>query len=439
MRARGTVGFSLLIALALLWLPSPQAVSAINAAPGAGSPVDKALVYLKGRQQSDGGFAEPGSRSSDQLTTWVVCSIASAGRDPGSWRKSGKSPLDYLSNSARKIQKLSELDKYCLAICSSGKNPRSFGGRDFVKDIRAALSEDGHIGDMVNEHCWSVLALAAAGETLPEASRNWLATQQNLDGGYGYAAGTTSDPDDTGSALQALIASGEPGNSNTVSRAISFLHFCQSPDGGFSYQSGESNVASAAWAVQGLVAAGQDIKSIAWAPSGKSPSDYLMSMQQADGHFRYTNSADTNPAWMTAEVIPALLGKPFPLILASASPAAQSAPEPTLGVPADNTAADSPLDSPVSAGSTNDSAANAQSATGSSTPAQQQSAPSESNARSGTAPLRSKTLAVKSSALQNGSSKRSAALIVIIILCLLAAVGLAVILVRLLYSGRVAD
>jgi Prenyltransferase and squalene oxidase repeat len=292
---------------------------------------------------------------------------------------------------------------------------------------------------MVNEHCWSVLALAAAGETLPEASRNWLAAQQNLDGGYGYAAGTASDPDDTGSALQALIASSEPGNSNTVSRAVSFLHFCQSPDGGFYYQGGESNVASAAWAVQGLVAAGQDVKSSAWAPSGKSPSDYLLSMQQADGHFRYTNSADTNPAWMTAEVIPALLGKPFPIKQANASPATQSAPEPTLGVPADNTAANSSLDSSVSAGPTNDSAANAQSATGSSTPAQQQSAPSESNARSGTVPRQSKTLAAQNSAVQNGSSKRSAALIVIIILCSLAAVGLVGVLVRLLYNYRVAD
>ncbi len=166
---------------------------------------------------------------------------------------------------------------------------------------------------MINEHCWGVLALAAAAEALPDSSRGWLAAQQNIDGGFGYSTGSGSDPDDTGAALQALIASGEPPQSNTVARAVSYMHFCQSADGGFAYQTNESNVGSAAWAVQGLVAAGQDVGSSAWAPSGKTPLDYLLKMQQSDGHFKYTSSLDANPAWMTAEAIPALLGKPFPL------------------------------------------------------------------------------------------------------------------------------
>lgn len=281
-------------------------------ASGSG-PVGKALEYLKGRQQSNGGFAEPGSGASDQLTTWVVCGLAAAGQDPASWKKSGKSPLDFLAARAGGLSKLTELEKYCLAVSSAHGDPRSFGGRNLVEDIKGRMSSDGHIGDMINEHCWGVLALAAAAEALPDASRGWLASQQNIDGGFGYSAGSGSDPDDTGAAMQALIASGEPPQSNTISRAVSYMHFCQSADGGFAYQTDESNVGSAAWAVQGLVASGQDVGSAAWAPSGKTPLDYLLKMQQSDGHFKYTRTLDSNPTWMTAEAIPALQKKPFPL------------------------------------------------------------------------------------------------------------------------------
>ncbi len=91
-------------------------------ASGSGS-VGKALEYLKGRQQPDGGFAEPGSGASDQLTTWVICGLASAGQDPGSWKKSGNSPLDYLAARAGGLTKLTELEKYCLAVCSARQRP----------------------------------------------------------------------------------------------------------------------------------------------------------------------------------------------------------------------------------------------------------------------------------------------------------------------------
>lgn len=316
---------AVLIALFALLLVAP-AVAAFQAredgqaqtAPqsqtqGDGSWSGKAIAYLKARQQSDGGFAEPGKSSSELLTMWTVCGLASVGQDVNSWRKSGNSPLDFLSSRASKLTKLTDIEMACLAASSAGRDPRSFGGRNLVAEIKAKMASDGHIGDLVNEHCWGVIALKAAGEALPDGSRSWLVSRQNIDGGYGYGADTGSDPDDTGAALQALIAAGESPQGNAVKRAISYLHFCQSPDAGFTYNADQSNVASTAWAVQGIVAAGQDPGSQDWTRSGKTPLDYLGGTQQSDGHFRYMKSSDANAAWMTAEALPAMSKKAFPL------------------------------------------------------------------------------------------------------------------------------
>jgi len=308
----------LLIMLVVLAIFAGPAVPALAQTPGAdslatGSSTNKALDYIRAHQQPDGGFSEPGGKSSGQLTSWVVCALAAAGQDAGSVRKSGKSPLDYLASLAGSTSKLTDLEKDCLAVCAAGSNPRSFGGKDLVAAVKAHMAADGHIGDMVNEHCWGMLALAAAGEQLPASSRAWLTARQNIDGGFGYATDSGSDPDDTGAALQALIAAGESKGSSAVTRAVSFLQFCQSSDGGFTWQSQGSNVGSTSWCVQGLVAAGEDPGSSKWTTSGKTPLDFLSRMQQGDGHFRQSVTIDPNPVWMTAEALPAVLKKPFPI------------------------------------------------------------------------------------------------------------------------------
>jgi iron complex transport system substrate-binding protein len=307
--------FAVAIALSILMLglAAPAVAQDAGETLGVSSSVKKALDYLKSRQQSDGGFAEPRGSSSDELTAWVIAGVKSAGVDPASWRKSGKSPINYLEAHAKGWTKLTDLEKACLAVSCAGADPRSFGGRNLVAEIKSHAAADGHIGGMVNEHCWGIIALAAAGEPLPAGARGWLVARQNIDGGYGFSSDSGSDPDDSGAALQALIAVGEDTKSNPVSRVISYLHFCQAPDGGFSFQTDESNVGSTAWAVQGMVAAGENPRADAWKSGGKTPIDYLSGMQQSDGHFRFCKSNDTNLVWMTAETIPALMGKAYPL------------------------------------------------------------------------------------------------------------------------------
>jgi len=280
---------------------------------GFGAIVDKALRYLYARQESDGGFAEPGKQSQDQLTCWAICAIASAGENPVNLKKSGNSPLDFLLRHAKDWKNFTDIERACLAVSSAGGNPRSFGGRNLVSEIKAKISNDGHIGSAINEHIWGMIALAAAGEKVPAECRAWLRSAQNSDGGFSFSQGSESDPDDTGAAIQALGASGEDASSSSIKRALEYLRFCQAPDGGFCWRSSVSNTASTSWAVQGIAAAGEDPASDAWKKGGKTPIDFLEGMQQEDGHIKYMEGNDSQPAWMTAEAIPALLKKPYPL------------------------------------------------------------------------------------------------------------------------------
>jgi energy-coupling factor transport system substrate-specific component len=143
-----------------------------------------------------------------------------------------------------------------------------------------------------------------AGRTL-----SWLARQQNRDGGFSFAtAGGGSDVDDTGAALEALGRRG-----SVTGGAVAFIRRQQSLDGGFPAQpGGQSNAQSTAFAIQGLLAAGVDPDSL-HRHGAISPLGYLRSLIAADGHVRYSRSADHTPVWVTAQALMALQRRALPI------------------------------------------------------------------------------------------------------------------------------
>ena len=67
---------------------------------------------------------------------------------------------------------------------------------------------------------------------------------------------------------------------------------------------GGANAQSTAWAVQGLLAAGVSPAKVR--KGGRTPFDYLASLQAADGHYRYSRSSDQTPVWVTAQALQAV-------------------------------------------------------------------------------------------------------------------------------------
>jgi hypothetical protein len=330
---RRTASIAILTASILTGVLTAQPACAVDRASAAA--ITRALDYLHACQRSDGGFAEKGAVSSEQLTAWAIVAISSVGEDPASWAKGTATPLTYLARTPSRWTATTDYARTVLAAVAAGQDARHFAGVDLVDKIQADRHTDGSNGDrlgpFVNSHVWALLALRAAGEPVTDAEIRWLTRRQNADGGWSWAPGMASDSNDTAAAIQALVAAGQSPQSAPVQRAVDYLHTRQLGDGGFSYAGSAGDANSAAWAAQALVAAGQSPVSSRWRKGHNDPLSFLRALQGADGAIRYSASQSTNPLLVTVQAIPALAGKPFPVARA-ARPARPAAAAPTVRI-----------------------------------------------------------------------------------------------------------
>jgi iron complex transport system substrate-binding protein len=265
------------------------ALAGALALPG---PVDHAADYLATRQQPDGGFAEPGRQSDPSLTAWAVLGLAAAGREPAR-------AIDYFA--ARTPGAAIDIALRALALRSLGR-----GATNELDRLNALRRADGRIGPLVNSTIWSVLALRSAGRRAGVATVRYLLRRQTRNGGWSWAPRGAPDSNDTAAAVQALRAAGIGKRARALRRAFVFLRRLQNRDGGFALVAGRaSDAQSTAWALQAYASAGRR-------PPRRARS-FLVRMQRANGSFRYSSRYAVTPAWVTAQAIPALAGRPFPL------------------------------------------------------------------------------------------------------------------------------
>ncbi len=113
-------------------------------------------------------------------------------------------------------------------------------------------------------------------------------------------------PEERDAAVDRLPADADGTERLECSRGVAFLRRHQNRDGGFEVLQGRgSDTQSTAWAVQALLAAGRR--------PGQAAYRYLARMRRGDGSYRYSARYVTTPLWVTAQVLPALARKPFPL------------------------------------------------------------------------------------------------------------------------------
>jgi energy-coupling factor transport system substrate-specific component len=320
-KARATAG-GIALLLAAVAVVAPLALVGDARAAGAGL----ARHWLERAQNADGGFGvSPGASSNAAITGWAVLGLEAAGRHPLELRRGGRSPISYLRSEARDLRSTGDLERTILALEGAGVDPRGFGGRDLVAQLRKRRSRSGSFEGQVNLTAFGILALRAAGASGSGLGRSaaWLSQAQNGDGGWGFQPGVASDPDSTGAALQALVAAGS--SPRATGRGASYLRRAQRSDGGFALaEGGPTNSQSTAWAVQGLVAAGSSPSAVS--TNGHSPLDYLASRQAGDGHYRYSSSSDQTPVWVTAQALLAVKLEAFPLAPVPLSPTDTGSP-----------------------------------------------------------------------------------------------------------------
>jgi hypothetical protein len=239
--------------------------------------------FLEAHQLQDGGFAETGGPASPALTAWASLGLVAAGADPGA-------ALGYLMAHDGDAMPSATLALVALAEAALGD------GR-----LAAALPI---APGQTNAVIWTMLARRQAGRTVPEVLQESLLARQSRSGGWGWTKGVAPDSNDTAAALQALRAAGVSGA--PIRRGLDFLRRLRRPDGGFALVRGrESDAQSTAWAIQAFLATGSQ------PPAGAYT--YLSHLRRADGSYRYSSQYAVTPVWVTAQVLPAILRRPFPL------------------------------------------------------------------------------------------------------------------------------
>jgi hypothetical protein len=254
---------------------------------------DTGVEYLQAHQTASGGFAEPGGKASPQLTAWAALGLQAAGA------RLSPDTLDYLVAHEDELASATDLELVAMAESVLGRRAERLLTR-----IKARRGKSGRIGPTVNSTIWGTLALRQAGEPAPRESVRFILRRQSRSGGWSWFAGGAPDSNDTAAAVEALRASGVRGA--PIRRALRYLRRLQNRDGGFELIPGRgSDSASTAWVVQAFVAAKASV------PTGSLR--YLQRMRRPDGSFRYSARFTTTPVWVTAQALPALARRPFPL------------------------------------------------------------------------------------------------------------------------------
>ena len=250
------------------------------------------VAFVQAHQAPNGSFAEPGGSAGPLLTAWATLGLRASGAPTGD-------ALQYLIAHEDGLSQVTDLELVATAESALGRKPARLLAR-----IRSAQRPNGRIGPTVNSTVWGILALRQAREPAPRAAVRFVLRHQARNGGWAWYAGGQPDSNDTAAALQALRAAGVSGR--PVRRGLAYLTRLRNRDGGFELTPGRgSDAQSTAWAVQAFVAARRPV------PRGAIA--YLQRLRRADGSFRYSRRYVTTPVWVTAQVLPALARKPFPL------------------------------------------------------------------------------------------------------------------------------
>ncbi|HEY8083301.1 MAG TPA: prenyltransferase/squalene oxidase repeat-containing protein [Solirubrobacterales bacterium] len=281
--------------------------------------VDRAANWLVSIQNADGGWGPSLDRdSSEETTCWAMLGLEAAGRNPLDVARLGRTPVDFLRGRVEELESSGDFARTILALEGAGVDPRSFGGRDLVSALEKRRRENGSFEGWPNSTAFAVMALRAAGVSGGlKVSLSWLGRVQNDDGGWGDMPGSSSTADGTAAVMEAMP------DTQAARRGLAYLRRVQRPSGGFPLGgSGGVNSQSTAWAVQGMLAVGEDPASIR--EGGNSALDYLVARQAEDGHYMYSDSKDQTPVWVTGQALAATAEEAFPVSPAPRKPSSTS-------------------------------------------------------------------------------------------------------------------
>jgi len=267
---------------------SSQAATEVNTA---------AVNYLKTKSES----------------TWKTMALVAAGETG----LTGNHLKDVDSNNA--------ID-YCapiLAITALNQDPRTYPDQDYITKLKS-FWDGTQLGDAgtLNDDIFGLLALISAGEeaqdSIIQGTKSYILSQQNNDGGWGFAPVGDSDTNMTSMAIMALLETGLTNSDTPITNAVSYLQSAQNDDAGFPYSpvsiwSTDSDASSNAWVISAIYKLGQNPET--WTKNTANPITYLKSLQAPEGYFKFQESSteDSFSPVTTSYAVIALAGKSLPI------------------------------------------------------------------------------------------------------------------------------
>ncbi len=339
-----------LLSLAVL----PATASATSSQAEIDAAIEKAVAYVRAQQKPE----LPGEPETGAIPAfggdWATTSLAAAGVDIATVVNGGPSLQDYLLyeytlptwdedppggtvaeySRSTLVSHAAGLDPARLSATSN--QPAQLAGR--WNPTTGSFGEAGGFSAVYNT-AFAILAM----ETTPlpgwalQPTASLLRRNQHDDGGWTYGTALTpaaqaepSEEDITGAAIAALCETGVPAYDPDVSAALDFLRGrLESGTGGIEYFWGPPNADTNAWVVSGLTACGIDPQSAAWTAGGKTPIDFLLSLQVPSGPgaggFGYASPASAD-FYATQDALRAIAGGVFTAEPQSLRPPPQVAP-----------------------------------------------------------------------------------------------------------------
>lgn len=280
-------GLALLPAFAFAALPATDAVV-------------KGAAFIKTVQRPDGSYAESPGQSID-----AIIAVRAAGYDPRLDLENGKSPVDWLVAAAPAISSPASAAKAALGAKALGLDPKNVGGTNLIAIAQAGYdAESGAYASNAFSQSIAILGLACTGNAVGAKAADNLKAAAVSGGGWGF--GGAADPDTTAIAIQALLAAGVPKTDEKIAAGLAWLRANQGSDGGWGFDPSASNTSSTAFAIQALLALGENPESATYTKNGVTPVQYLLGQQLPDGSF-----TGYDPAFAANQVVPALAGRTF--------------------------------------------------------------------------------------------------------------------------------
>ena len=266
----------------------------------------RALDWLRGQQEVDGGYGGAGP------SVEALLALAANGVDATTWRVAdGPSLLEYVTANAAEFSRVEVAAAGKLALALSGVDgcwpADALTPSAYYSPTLGALSPD------AGPLALGILGSLALAEPVGAGNAVRLTELALPDGGWEWASGWGRDTNSTSLAIQALVALDTPADDPVIQGGLAYLATTQAADGGIAYDEkvGDADANSTAYAVQALLAAGEDPAT--WAAATGDPLSYLLAAQRADGALLWQAGQTEPNALATQQSVAAFLGRSFPL------------------------------------------------------------------------------------------------------------------------------